>query len=62
MGVRGAVRGAATHTHMLMHSRDPNEAEAARVQTLLYTNTLIHSLVILVISLLFFVEAVQSVS
>ena len=30
---RGAVRGAATRTYMLMHSRDPNEAEAARVQT-----------------------------
>ena len=33
VGVRGAVRGAATRTHMLMHSRDPNEAKAARVQT-----------------------------
>ena len=33
MGERGAGRGAATHSHMLMHSHDPNEAEVARVQT-----------------------------
>ena len=33
VGERGDGRGAATRTHMLMHSHDPNEAEAARVQT-----------------------------
>ena len=32
VGVRGAGRGAAARAHMLMHSHDPNEAEAARVQ------------------------------